>query len=78
MNNREFIGTVRQSDLGMRTWTLVSDQNVTYEIMQPVDKNLLQEGLRVKVTAMVRADVMSMAMVGEVIEIVDYSILPTS
>ncbi len=74
----EIRGTIKQADLGMGTWTLVSDSNVTYEIMQPVDSMLLQEGLRVKVKGKLRSDVMTIAMVGEVLQIVEFSILSES
>ncbi len=71
----EITGVIKQSDIGMGTWTLVSDTNVTYEIMQPVDNRLLREGLRVKVRGNLRPDMMSMAMVGQLLQIVDFSIL---
>jgi hypothetical protein len=74
----EIRGTIKQSDLGIGTWTLVSDANVTYEIMQPADSRLLQEGLKVKVRGKLRSDVMTMAMVGQVLQILDYSILSES
>jgi hypothetical protein len=71
----EITGTVKQSEVGMGTWTLVSDRNATYEIMQPADRALLQEGLRVKVRGKLRRDIMTMGMVGEVLEIIDFSML---
>jgi len=74
----EIVGTIKQSDLGIGTWTLVSDTNVTYEIMQPVDSKLLGEGLRVKVRGKLHPDVMTVAMVGEALQIVEFSILSES
>jgi hypothetical protein len=44
----EIVGTITQSDLGMGTWTLVSEGNITYEIMQPVDSALLKERIESK------------------------------
>jgi predicted transcriptional regulator len=71
----EIVGTITQSDLGMGTWTLVSEGNITYEIMQPVDSALLKEGLRVKARGKLRPDVMTMAMVGEVVQVSSFDIL---
>ena len=71
--NIQIAGTVEYIDIGTGTWAIVTDTDEQYEIWQP--EAILQEGLKVRVTAKVRDDVMSMAAIGDVIEIEDFHIL---
>lgn len=68
-------GKIEYIDMGTGTWALVTDTDEQYEIWQPAPEAILQEGLKVQVTARVRDDVMTMAMIGEVIEIKDFQLL---
>jgi len=68
-------GTVEYIDIGTGAWALVTDTDEQYEIWQPAPAEILQEGLKISVTAEVRDDVMTMAAIGDVIEIVDFQIL---
>lgn len=67
-------GTVEYIDIGTGTWAIVTDTDEQYEIWQPAPEAILQEGLKVTVTAKVRDDVMTMAAIGDVIEIEDFQI----
>ncbi|MBD2189353.1 hypothetical protein [Pseudanabaena mucicola] len=68
-------GKIEYIDMGTGTWALVTDTDEQYEIWQPAPEAILQEGLKVQVTAKVRDDVMTMAMIGDVIEIKDFQLL---
>lgn len=73
--NIQIAGTVEYIDIGTGTWAIVTDTDEQYEIWQPAPEAILQEGLKVRVTAKVRDDVMSMAAIGDVIEIEDFHVL---
>jgi len=70
----QITGTVEYIDMGTGTWALVTDTDEQYEIWQPAPEEILQEGLKISVTAKVRDDVMTMAAIGDVIEIADFQI----
>jgi hypothetical protein len=72
--NIQIVGTVEYVDIGTGAWAIATDTNQQYEILQPAPSELLQDGLKVSVTAKIRDDVMSMAMVGDIIEILDFQI----
>jgi hypothetical protein len=73
--NIQIVGTIEYIDIGTGTWAIVTDTDEQYEIWQPAPEEILQEGLKVKVTAKVRDDVMTMAAIGDVLEIEDFQIL---
>jgi cytochrome c-type biogenesis protein CcmE len=60
--------------MGAGTWALVSDQGETYEIYQGAPKDLLREGLQVKVNGTIRDDVMTIAMIGPVLEVKSFEV----
>ena len=70
--NIQVVGTIEYIDIGTGTWAIVTDTDEQYEIWQPAPEAILQEGLKVKVTAKVRDDVMTMAAIGDVLEIEDF------
>ncbi len=72
--NIQIVGTVEYIDIGTGTWAIVTDTDEQYEILQPAPESILKEGLKLQVTAKIRDDVMSMAMIGDVIEIEDFQI----
>ena len=73
--NIQIAGTVEYIDIGTGTWAILSDTDEQYEIWQPAPVAILQEGLKVTVTAKIRDDIMSMAAIGDVIEIEDFHIV---
>ena len=62
-------GTIQRSDMGPGTWALVTDDGVTYELQKGAPKDLLKPGLKVKVQGQVREDIMTIAMIGPVLEV---------
>ncbi|MCV3213744.1 hypothetical protein OGM63_09505 [Plectonema radiosum NIES-515] len=67
-------GTIQHRDIGTGAWALVTDDGVTYEILRGADKNLLQAGQKAKVTGKVREDVMTVAMIGQVLEVKSFEV----
>lgn len=63
------IGTIQRSEMGAGTWALVTDEGVTYEVHKGAPKELLKSGQKVKVQGQVRKDVMTVAMIGPVLEV---------
>jgi len=68
-------GTVERRDIGTGAWALVTDDGNTYEILKGADKNLLKQGQKVKVTGQVREDVMTLAMIGPVLEVKSFEVI---
>jgi hypothetical protein len=62
-------GTIQRVNMGPGTWALKSDEGKTYEIYQGAPSELLQIGQKVKIFGRVRDDVMTMAMIGPVLEV---------
>lgn len=67
-------GTVQHSSMGTGTWTLVTDGE-TYEIHHDAPDGLLEEGLTVKAKGEIRDDVMTIAMVGPVLEVKTFEVV---
>ncbi|NCO79252.1 MAG: hypothetical protein GW795_02320 [Cyanobacteria bacterium] len=61
-------GIIKYQDIGVGVWTLVSESGETYELYQP-SENLRQDGLKVTLQGKIRDDIMSMAMVGQILEV---------
>lgn len=68
-------GKIERRDVGMGAWALVTDNGDSYEISKGADKNLLKAGQKVKVTGQVREDVMTIAMIGPVLEVKSFEVL---
>jgi hypothetical protein len=68
-------GTIQRRDIGTGAWALVTDEGTTYEILKTADKNLLQAGQTVKVTGQVREDIMTIAMIGPVLEVTSFQVV---
>ncbi|GAB4385866.1 MAG: hypothetical protein Kow00121_51360 [Elainellaceae cyanobacterium] len=62
-------GTIQRSGMGAGTWALVTGDGTNYEIYQGAPKDLLKPGIQVKVKGEVREDVMTIAMIGPVLEV---------
>lgn len=67
-------GVVTRSRLGVGTWTIVG-MGRTVQIFRNKPEEVLQEGLKVRVTGKIRTDIMTAAMVGPVFEIEHFQIL---
>lgn len=66
-------GKIAKKGFGFGTWALVTADGTTYELKDPVAE-LQQEGIAVEVTGKIRDDVMTMAMIGQVLEVESYEI----
>lgn len=67
-------GTIEKKGFGFGTWALVADDGTTYELKDPASE-LQQEGIKVEVKGKIREDVMTMAMIGKVLEVESYELL---
>lgn len=66
-------GTIEKKGFGFGTWALVADDGTTYELKDPASE-LQQEGIKVEVQGKIREDVMTMAMIGKVLEVESYEL----
>lgn len=67
-------GTVEHQDLGLGAWALVTENGETYELMDPPSE-LRQNHVKVQVTGTIREDVMTIAMIGPVLEVSSFEVL---
>ena len=67
-------GKVERKAFGLGVWALVADNGTTYELMN-APKDLTQTKSQVKVTGKIREDVMTVAMIGPVLEGVSFQVL---
>jgi hypothetical protein len=65
-------GTVKYQDLGVGTWSLVTP-NQTYEL-KDAPPALRQEGLKVEVEGIIRDDLVTIAMIGPVLEVKSFNL----
>lgn len=64
-------GTVERKGFGSGTWALVSEAGETYELHE-APSELQQAGVKVKVRGQVREDIMTLAMIGPVLQVEHY------
>lgn len=68
----QITGKIDKKGFGMGTWALVSDSGEVYELKNaPAD--LKKKGLAVTVTGTIRNDLMTVAMIGPVLEVESFS-----
>ena len=67
-------GTIEKKGFGTGTWALVAEDGTTYELKDPAAE-LKKEGIKVEVEGKIRDDVMTMAMIGAVLEVKSYKLL---
>lgn len=67
-------GKIERKGFGSGTWALVSNDGETYELHQ-APPELQKVGLEVKVKGQIRADVMTIAMIGPVLEVQSFELL---
>ncbi|MEA5578861.1 hypothetical protein [Anabaena sp. UHCC 0451] len=68
-------GKIERRNIGLGAWAFVTDDGVTYEIPKSADKNLLKSGQTAKVTGQVRDDMMTIAMIGPVLEVKSFEVI---
>jgi hypothetical protein len=64
-------GEIKYQDIGMGAWTLVSDTGEVYELYKP-PKEIMKDGLKVQVEGMIRDDIMTIAMLGRILEVTGF------
>jgi hypothetical protein len=64
-------GKIERKGFGMGTWALVGDDGQTYEL-KDAPEELRQSGITAKVTGEIRKDVMTLAMIGPVLEVSNF------
>lgn len=67
-------GKIEQKGFGFGVWALVTADGTTYEL-KDYPPELEQEGLKVEIEGQIREDVMTMAMIGSVLEVKSYQLL---
>ncbi len=63
-------GEIQYRAIASGVWVLVSDTRETYELYKP-SESLCKEGLRVEIKGNIRTDIMTIAMVGKILEVVE-------
>ncbi|WP_179049350.1 hypothetical protein [Nostoc sp. TCL26-01] len=71
-------GKIERRNIGTGAWALVTDEGVTYEILKGADKDLLKAGQKAKINGQVRDDVMTIAMIGPVLEVKSFELLDSN
>ncbi len=67
-------GCIEHKGFGTGTWALVSEQGETYEL-KDAPAELRKSGLKAKVKGEVRDDVMTIAMIGPVLEVKSFEVI---
>lgn len=67
-------GIITHKGMGTGTWALVTDSGETYELKN-APAELQKSDLKVKVEGEIRDDVMTLAMVGPVLEVKAFDVL---
>jgi hypothetical protein len=61
-------GVIQRKGFGTGTWALDAEDGKTYEL-HDLPAELQQAGLKVKIEGQIREDVMSFAMIGQILEV---------
>ena len=69
-----FTGTIEKQGFGFGTWALVTNTGETYELKDPPSE-LQKSSLKVEIKGRIRKDIMTIAMIGPVLEIEAFKIL---
>ena len=67
-------GIIDRKGFGTGTWAIDSEEGQTYELQKPPSE-LQKKGLKVKVEGKIRDDIMTLAMIGPVLEVQKFEIL---
>jgi hypothetical protein len=69
--NINVTGKIERQGFGTGTWALVTDNGQTYELYN-VPSELTQITTQVQITGNIREDIMTLAMIGPVLEVESY------
>lgn len=67
-------GTIEYKDMGTGAWALVADNGETYELTN-TQKEIEKNGQKVKIEGKIRNDMVSLAMIGTVLEVTSFQVL---
>lgn len=67
-------GVIQHKGFGTGTWALDAEDGKSYELHKPPSE-LQKKGLKVKVDGEIRDDVMTIAMIGPVLEVKTFKVL---
>lgn len=67
-------GTIDKKGFGFGTWALVTEDGQTYELKDP-PQELQKSSIKVEIEGKIREDVMTIAMIGPVLEIESFKLL---
>ncbi|NDJ18316.1 hypothetical protein [Myxacorys almedinensis] len=67
-------GVIQRKGFGTGTWALDADDGKSYELHHP-PSDLQKVGLKVKIDGQIREDVMTIAMIGPVLEVQSFTVL---
>lgn len=70
----ELTGKIKYQNIATGAWSLIADNGVTYELYKP-HTEITQDGIKVKITGEIREDIMTVAMIGPILEVKSYTIL---
>ena len=70
------IGAIEHKGFGTGAWALISEDGTTYELLD-CPRDLRTVGLHVKVEGTLNDDVMTLAMIGKVLNVNSFEILET-
>ncbi|NEP06193.1 MULTISPECIES: hypothetical protein [Okeania] len=74
MSSITVTGTVEKKGFGTGTWALVTENGETYEL-KDAPTELCKSDLKVSITGTIRDDVMTLAMIGPVLEVESFEVL---
>ncbi len=67
-------GKIERSEIGVGAWALITEGGETYELLDPPDELLVPQA-KVTIVGKVREDIMTIAMIGPVLEIESFKML---
>ncbi|MBE9010400.1 hypothetical protein IQ250_09305 [Pseudanabaenaceae cyanobacterium LEGE 13415] len=67
-------GVIQRKGFGTGAWAIDADNGKSYELHNP-PKELQQAGLKVTIEGEIREDVMSFAMIGQILEVKQFEVL---
>ena len=70
----EVTGKIEKKGFGFGTWALVAEDGTTYEL-KDLPQELQKTIAKVQIEGKIREDVMTMAMIGSVLEVESFQIL---
>jgi hypothetical protein len=70
-----FTGKIEYVSMGTGAWALVTDDGITYEIYNGEPIAIQQDGATVTLEGVIRNDVMSLAAIGPIVEVMSFELL---